>query len=444
LQMKFSSIFQTNFPFSPLRFPFFYGWCIVIFTTLGMIASIPGQTMGVGVYTDFLIQNSHLTRMQISMAYMTGTILSSLLLPLAGRYYDLVGGRIMIVFAGIGMGISLLLFAESLTIIHLVHSLLPNISILTSELLVITVIFLLLRQFGQGIMAMVSRNTLAKWFERRRGMVSGISGIFVAFSFSGAPLFMNIIIEDYGYSGSMILMAIIFGFGMAFIGWLFFRDKPEDCGLLMDGDKITSLDTTNLFSEPEITLKEALRTYNFWIFCLGLCSAAVIVTGFTFHISSIGALAGLSRMEAYGLFLPMSVISVISHFIAGWASDRMPLKYLLMILLAGLAVGSLGILNLESFWFRLMLIIGFGVQGGIWGCLTIIAWPRFYGRKHLGAISGAFMGVQVFASGIGPPVFGLSESLNGDYSSAAWISVALNLLLLLGTVRAVSHYRPLP
>ena len=411
---------------------------------MGMIASIPGQTMGVGVYTDFLIQNSHLTRMQISMAYMTGTILSSLLLPLAGRYYDLVGARIMIVFAGIGMGISLLLFAESLTIIHLVHSLLPNISILTSELLVITVIFLLLRQFGQGIMAMVSRNTLAKWFERRRGMVSGISGIFVAFSFSGAPLFMNIIIEDYGYSGSMILMAIIFGFGMAFIGWLFFRDKPEDCGLLMDGDKITSLDTTNLFPEPEITLKEALRTYNFWIFCLGLCSASLIVTGLTFHISSIGALAGLSRIEAYGLFLPMSVISVLSHFIAGWASDRMPLKYLLMILLAGLAVGSLGILNLESSWFRLMLIIGFGVQGGIWGCLTLVAWPRFYGRKHLGAISGAFMGAQVFASAIGPPVFGLSESLNGDYSSAAWISVTLNLLLLLGTVRAVSYYRPLP
>ena len=400
--------------------------------------------MGVGVYTDFLIQNSHLTRMQISMAYMTGTILSSLLLPLAGRYYDLVGGRIMIVFAGIGMGISLLLFAESLTIIHLVHSLLPNISILTSELLVITVIFLLLRQFGQGIMAMVSRNTLAKWFERRRGMVSGISGIFVAFSFSGAPLFMNIIIEDHGYSGSMILMAIIFGFGMAFIGWLFFRDKPEDCGLLMDGDKITSLDTTNLFPEPETTLKEALRTYNFWIFCLGLCSASLIVTGLTFHISSIGALAGLSRIEAYGLFLPMSVISVLSHFIAGWASDRMPLKYLLMILLAGLALGSLGILNLESFWFRLMLIIGFGVKGGIWGCLTLVAWPRFYGRKHLGAISGAFMGTQVFASAIGPPVFGLSESLNGDYYSAAWISVALNLLLLLGTVRAVSYYRPLP
>ena len=441
--MKISTVFQTNFPFVPSRFPIFYGWVIVVFTTLGMMSSIPGQTMGVGVYTDFLIQSSHLTRMQISMAYMTGTILSSLLLPLAGRYYDLLGARIMIVFSGIGLGFSLLLFSEASTLIQLLQSIFPDLSSLSSELFVMTVIFLLLRQFGQGIMAMVSRNTLAKWFERRRGLVSGISGIFVAFSFSGAPLFMNIIIEDYNYSGSMVLMALIFGFGMAFIGWLFFRDNPEDCGLLMDGKKISPMTKSNEPAEPEVTLKEALRTYNFWIFCLGLCSAAVIVTGFTFHVSSIGALAGLTRIEAYDLFIPMSLISVISHFLAGWASDRMPLKYLLMVLLVGLAVGCFGILNLESFWYRLMLIVGFGVQAGVWGCLTVVAWPRFYGRKHLGAISGAFMGAQVFASAIGPVVFGMSESLNGDYSSAAWILVALNLLLLLGATRAVSYYQPL-
>ena len=440
--MKISTVFKTNFPFAPSRFPVFYGWVIVVVTTLGIMSSIPGQTMGVGVYTDFLIQSSHLSRMQISMAYMTGTILSSLLLPLAGRYYDILGARIMIVFAGLGLGFSLLLFSEASTLIQLLQSIFPGLSNLSSELFVMTVIFLLLRQFGQGIMAMVSRNTLAKWFERRRGLVSGISGIFVAFSFSGAPLFMNIFIEDYGNSGSMVLMAIIFGFGMAFVGWLFFRDNPEDCGLLMDGKHISTVETANQPVEPEVTLKEALRTYNFWVFCLGLCSAALIVTGFTFHISSIGALAGLSRMEAYELFLPISAVSVISHFVAGWASDRMPLKFLLMILLTGLAVGCMGILNLESFWFRLMLIVGVGVQGGIWGCLTVVAWPRFYGRKHLGAISGAFMGAQVFASAIGPPVFGLSESLIGNYSAAAWISVVLNLLLLLGATRAVSYYRP--
>ena len=60
---------------------------------------------------------------------------------------------------------------------------------------------------------------------------------FVAFSFSGAPLFMNEIIGEYGYSKSILIMAILFGFGMALLGWLFYRDNPEECGLLMDGGK---------------------------------------------------------------------------------------------------------------------------------------------------------------------------------------------------------------
>ena len=40
--------------------------------------------MGVGVYTDYLILHTGLNRLEISMAYMTGTILSSLLLPKEG------------------------------------------------------------------------------------------------------------------------------------------------------------------------------------------------------------------------------------------------------------------------------------------------------------------------------------------------------------------------
>ena len=418
--MKISIFSNANFPFVPSRFPFFYGWWILIFTTLGVMASIPGQTMGVGVYTDFLIQSTNLTRLQISISYMIGTILSSLFLPIAGRYYDIFGSRVMIVVAGIGLGISLILLSESYNLITLSKTLLPGLSPVANGILVMTLIFLLLRQFGQGIMAMVSLNTLAKWFDSNRGLVSGISGIFVSFSFAGAPLFMNVLIDGYSYPGSMLLMALICGLGMAFFGWMFYRDKPEDCGMLMDGRKIFSKEKTTFNAECEITLKTALRTYNFWIFCLGLCSLSFIITGFTFHLSSIGALSGLSRTEAFGIFLPISFISAVSHLFAGWVSDRTSLKYLLMILLASLGTGCFGILHLESFWFRLLVIAGFGVSGGFYACLAIVTWPRFFGRKHLGSISGTFMGAQVFASAIGPPLFGMSEKLTGDYSSAAW------------------------
>ena len=58
----------------------------------------------------------------------------------------------------------------------------------------------------------------------------------------------------------------------------------------------------------------------------------------------------------------------------------------------------------------MLVISGFGISGGLYACLIIVAWPRFYGRKHLGSINGFYMGVQVFASAIGPPLFGISEN----------------------------------
>ena len=52
------------------------------------------------------------------------------------------------------------------------------------------------------------------------------------------------------------------------------------------------------------------------------------------------------------------------------------------------------------------------------------------------------MGAQVFASAIGPLLFGAAESLSGSYDQAAWISIVGNFLLLLGSTKAVSYYRP--
>ena len=439
--MKSSLFFESNFPFAPSRVPFFYGWVILIFTTLGTVASIPGQTMGVGVFTDYLIHNTSLDRMEISVSYMIGTILSSILILISGSLVDRFGTRVMTSVAGIGLGVSLILFSQSLVLISYLESILPEYSSSLISIMVMTLIFLCLRQFGQGLLAMVSRITLAKWFDRRRGLVSGISGIFVAFGFSGAPLFMNQIIGEYGYSKSIIIMSIIFGFGMALLGWLFYRDNPEECGLLMDGGKNFNTKKFLVKAEPEISLSDALKTYNFWIFCLGICSGSLILTGFTFHISSIGSLAGLSRDDSNSFFLPIAFISMISHLISGWASDRMPLKYILMVMLFSLSLGCLGILNLELTLFKLLVIIGFGVQGGIWLCLMTVTWPRFYGRKHLGSISGVVMGAQIFFSAIGPPIFGLSESLRGNYNIAALMLSITNIILLFGSLFAKSHYK---
>ena len=83
----------NNFPIRPEKIPFFYGWIILFAATIGVLASAPGQTMGISTFTDYLLENIHISRNQLSIAYMIGTIASSLLLTYAGKMYDKYGAR---------------------------------------------------------------------------------------------------------------------------------------------------------------------------------------------------------------------------------------------------------------------------------------------------------------------------------------------------------------
>ena len=435
-------LFKPSFPFEPKKFPFFYGWWILVVATFGMLASIPGQTIGVGVFTEHLLSVSNLSRLDLSIAYMLGTVGSSLLIPYGGKLLDLWGSRIMIIFAGLGLAFALFLLKNTEGLLAFLNKL-SWLSPFFVSFVILSLIFLLLRQFGQGLMTMVSRFALSKWFDRRRGLVTGINGVFVSFGFSSAPLLLNTLILEQGYLGSMVILAIICGLGTALLGWLFFRDQPEDCGMEMDGSSPQKLEAMHAnpgspqnTTAKDLPLEEVRRSFTFWIFTMGMASSSLIITGFTFHIASIGEVAGLNRSAIYSIFLPISIISVITNFTSGWLSDRIPLKYLLMVLVLSLGLGSFGMLYLHETIGRVLVMIGFGIQQGVWGCLSVVTWPRFYGRKHLGAISGLFMGVVIFASAIGPAFYGISQQVTGSYNTSAWVAVFMNLLIFVGAFKA--------
>ncbi|MCK5175712.1 MAG: MFS transporter, partial [Planctomycetes bacterium] len=160
----------ADIPFSPAKWPFFYGWAIVMTSTLAIISSIPGQTMGIGVFIDHLIEALGLSREQLSRSYMFGTIISGMLLPIAGRLIDRLGVRVMAIVASLGLGISLLTISRCDRIIERLS---PRVAEGYMVYLMITVMmlcFLLIRFFGQGNLTMVGRVAMGKWFNHRRGL----------------------------------------------------------------------------------------------------------------------------------------------------------------------------------------------------------------------------------------------------------------------------------
>ncbi len=416
--MKFKQKLN-NFPFQPNKIPFFYGWVILFATTVGVLVSAPGQTMGVSTFTDYLLENIQINRNQLSIAYMIGTIASSLILTYAGKMYDKYGARWVGMAVAISLSLVLVLLSQSDRIIHLFIADKNSGFYVGFAMAVLMLLFFGLRFSGQGVLTMISRNMLMKWFVARRGLVNGISSVFVAVGFSMAPLTFDMLIQGTSWRSAWLLMAVFIGIFFTLFVFLFFRDNPEDLGMIPDGEIHGNKEgDVTIKAFKQFTLVEARKTLSFWLFAIPLAFYSLYITGFTFHLVSIFENVGLSRDKALAIFIPISAISVVISLVGGYISDRIRLKYLLTLLLVGqvIALFSLGNLNDGIFYYG--FIIGNGIVSGLYNILMAVTWPRFYGRENLGRITGFIMALIVFASALGPILFSFSSTQLGSYSFA--------------------------
>jgi MFS transporter, OFA family, oxalate/formate antiporter len=433
-KQQFKSADLKNVPFSPSGWPFFYGWIIIFAGIAGILMSIPGQTIGVSLFTDHLIGALDMGRVNLALAYMAGTILSGFCIPWAGRMYDKYGVRPVVITAGILMGMTLVYLSRIVEISSFFSSLTGGGNSMVVVFILITAGFFSLRFFGQGVLTMASRNMVMKWFDKRRGFANAILGITLSFGFSYSPQLLDMIITSLTWQGAWLVLGMI-SMGFAVFAFVFFRDNPQIFGLVPDGARISRRKEhdPNLPLLKEYTLRDARSTYSFWIFNLSLALQALYVTAFTFHVISIFQVSGYDHRAAVTIFLPASVVAVIFHFAGSWLSDYLKLKYFLLLQLSGMLISMTALVMLDvSPFYRWMLITGNGIMSGMFGVLSAVTWPRFFGVKHLGAISGYSMGWMVISSAVGPFIFSISFRFTGSYDLASGfcILVALTLFVL--------------
>ena len=197
---------NPEFPLSPKRFPFFYGWVIVLVGTLGIVCTIPGQTIGVSVFTDTLIERLGLTRMQLSTAYLIGTALSGFLLPIGGQFYDKFGSRETAVLFSFLLGLVLVYLSFSDHLSYLLEGIYGK-GHWWVAFAVILFGFFSVRFTAQGMLTMASHAMIGKWFNEGRGLIMSISGVAVSLLFSVAPLVLSWLIDLLGWRQTWMAMA---------------------------------------------------------------------------------------------------------------------------------------------------------------------------------------------------------------------------------------------
>lgn len=425
-------LWHPEFPLAPSRWPFYYGWVIVLVGTLGVVSSMPGQTMGVSVFTDTLIERLGLTRMQLSIAYLIGTTMSGFLLPCGGRFFDRNGSRKTAVWVCGALGVVLIYLSVTDHISAAIQSVMGNTHWWIAFMVILPGFFAL-RFTGQGMLPLASQAMIGKWYNERRGLIMSISGVFVSIAFSMTPLVFSWMLDRYGWRGSWWIMAAGLAGGMSLTCYLFFRDNPEECGLEMDGPL---KGTGAKKSHPDniivrdFTRAEAIRTLGFWAFVGAFTWWALFGTGYTFHVIAISEEIGMAKETLLYLFFPASVVSMVANFFIGYVSDYLRIKYVLMAMCLGMFLAPLGLLLLPIKLGFVFLATGLGISGGSFANLSGNVWPRFFGRRHLGAIHGLNASVTVIGSGVGPALFVVFKDYGTGFNGMFWLSLAVPFVVL--------------
>ena len=405
---------------------------ILVWGTLGMLMSVPGQTIGVSIFTEPLLRVLKLSRDQLSLAYMAGTISSSFLLPWAGKLYDRWGVRPVASLATVLLGMVLTYLSQIDRVVRWFDATANTLLVMVALFLG----FLSLRFLGQGVLTLVSRNMMMQWFDQRRGFATGFSNVFISLGFSSAPVVLDALIQQYDWRGAWLVLGAVAGLVFPIIVLIFFRNTPEASGLRPDGTDQSAERRPRFRILKDFTRSEAIRSYAFWLFTLMLAMQGLYVTGFTFHVISIFEQAGLDRVAAITIFQPVAVLAVIVTLTASSLSDYIPLKYLLYVEGLGACLGIAGMIYLGEPWAYYALIAGNGLMMGLFSVITTVTWPRYFGKKYLGAVSGQATMFIVFGSALGPVLFSTSFSNTGDYGVAGWVCFVVFFLLVLGATRA--------
>lgn len=395
--------------------------------------SLPGQTIGVSAFTDPLMQAVKLTRSQLSLAYLIGTFTSSLFLTPAGKMYDRYGARVMAIISAITLGTILILLSYSSVLVDSF-----NLST-TATMAMMAFGFFILRFSGQGVLTMASRNMAMKWFNHLRGLVNGLQGPLVALGFSMAPAWFGGMINLWGWDTTWRYIGIFAVTAFSLFAWIFYRDNPEDCDLIPDGKRASERKVKMEFPLlREMDLKEVRRSISFWAIALSLGYSGLFVTAFSYHHRAIFDAAGLDVDRSIKLFFPAAaVLSVTLKVIGGILSDRVSVRTLLYVFATGHIFSALGFFLLDTiagFW---IIMIGYGINGGFFTILAGVCYPRLFGRRHLGAITGLSMSIVVFSSAIGPYLFSKTNDLTGSFTSNFYILIILifALVVLAATIK---------
>ncbi len=266
---------------------------------------------------------------------------------------------------------------------------------------------------------------LNQWFQRRRALA--ISILAAVASLGGLALIptMNLLIDQAGLQWGLIASGLFYLVILLPL-CIWFRNRPEDMGLLPDGatrPPMTGSRGPARRETRDYTVREALRTRAYWLLLLGAglrqtATLGILVSLFPILVDD----KGMSTQMAANLIGAMSAINFVSRLIMGYMGDRVSKQAIMAV---SLFVEGVGYLFLwQGDWqtaIGITLVLGFVVCEGMMDGAGVIVWAalgEYYGRTRFATLRGYITFAYAWALVASPVYAGWVYDQFGSYNRA--------------------------
>lgn len=372
------------------------------------------QSVGIGTYFSYgvlfnpLIDEFGWSRASISGAASLAFLLMGLLGIGVGRLNDRFGPRLLMTVSGVfyGLGYFLMYRLEAVWQLYFFFTIIFGIGLSTIDVIPLT--------------------TIARWFVRKRGIVTGIVKVGTGAGQMVIPFLVSILVLQYGWRSSCVIVGLAVMIVLVAIAQLLRRD-PGQMGLSPDGDAPGSTDRA-VTDTAGLSLQEAIRTRQFWTICAAKLAIVFCLLTVMVHIIPFAREINVSPTRAAGVLSTIGGVSMAGRFISGIALDRIGSKRVMIFCFILLTAALLWLQIASRLWMLYLFAVVYGIaHGGFFTSFSPIV-AEFFGIKSHGVLFGITMFCGTFGGALGPITAGYVFDISGAYAGAIWICTAISIV----------------
>jgi MFS family permease len=391
----------------------FYGY-IVVGATLLLMMVMYGVYNSFGVFFEPVLTEFGWTRAMTSGGFSLSWIVQGLLGVIMGRLTDRFGPRVVLTICGFIIGLGYLLMSQISAVwqLYLFYGVIIGAGM------------------GGSFVPIVS--TIARWFAKRRSIMTGVVMAGVSIGTLITPPLASRLISAYDWRISYIVVGGVILVVVVLVAQLLRRD-PTQVGQRPYGEKAVEKQE-HVSENYSLSLREAVRTQQFWLtsgmfFCLGFC-VYTMMTHIVLHAIDLG----VSAITAANILATIGGLSILGRVVLGSVADRIGNRQAFIIGFILMSASLFWLVPVKEVWGLYLSAVIFGFA---FGCATsespLVA--ELFGLGSHGLILGVINLVGfTFGAAIGPFIAGYIFDMTNSYQLAFIVCAAVGVAALILTI----------